>query len=139
MTFFPRSTYTLDEMMKGWGTTDSHFKSIFQYLDGKAIPTYQQGKNVMYWMSKRICDALEFPEFVAANDGRQLLITVDDPELGRLDTFKTVINDPKGVSEYVNTKVNLQRPYVLKFEVTGKELHITSSKHVKLTLPYVFN
>src|SRR3981189_3603400 len=125
------------EMLTGWGTADAYFKNIFQSLGGKAIPKYQQGKNLMYWMSKRICHALEFPEFVAANDGRQLIITVYDPEMGRLDTFKTDIDDPKGLSDYVNTKVNLQRPYVLKYAVADTKLHITSSKHVKITLAYV--
>jgi len=137
--FFPRHSYSMNEMIKGWGTINPHFKNIFQAVGVKAIPKYQKGKNLMYWMSKRICQALEFPEFVAANDGRQLIITVDDPELGRLDTFKTDIDDPKGLSDYVNTKVNIQRPYILKIVVTDTKLNITSSKHVKITLPYVFN
>ena len=94
MAFFPRYSYSMAEVITGWGTTDAYFRNIFQYLAGEAIPRYQQGKNLMYWMSKRICQGLEFPEFVAAN-GRQLIITVDDPEMGRLDTFKTDINDPK--------------------------------------------
>src|SRR3981189_3409755 len=139
LAFFPIHLYCMLQMITGWGTVDPYFKNIFQSVGAKAIPKYQKGKNLMYWMSKRICQALEFPDFVAANDGRQLIITVDDRELGRLDTFKTDIDDPKGLSDYVNTKVNIQRPYILKFVVTDTKLHIVSSKHVKITLPYVFN
>src|SRR3981189_855313 len=98
--FFPRHSYSMAQMITGWSTINPHFKNIFQAMGAKAIPKYQKGKNLMYWMSKRICQALEFPEFVAANDGRQLIITVDDPEMGRLDTFKTDIDAPKGLSDY---------------------------------------
>ena len=42
--FFPRHTYSMAQMITGWGTVDPYFKNIFQAMGGKAIPKYHKGK-----------------------------------------------------------------------------------------------
>ena len=139
MTYLPRSAYALEEVMQGWGMTHPEFAQKFQYLGNKAIPKYRKGENVMYWFSKRVAAALDFPLYVAANAGRQLVVTIDDPELSRQNTFNVDIEDATTIANYVNTQFKLQLPHICNFVVDGTELHIKYNKHVKLTLPYVLN
>src|SRR3977135_2700767 len=117
--------------------TDKYFRNVFEKFKLKPCPKYQVGKNVMLWLSKEIRDSFGLPEFIRTNDGRQLVIKIDDPELGKYATYTTDIQNVSDVADYVNSQVNIQLPYILRFDVSNKQLVIRYSEHVKLTLPYV--
>src|SRR3977135_2340051 len=132
-----KDKYNVNDIIGGFGITDQYFRNVFEKFKLKPCPKYQAGKNVMLWLSKEVRDSFGLPEFVRTNDGRQLIIKIDDPELGKYVTYTTDIQHVSDVADYVNSQVNIQLPYILRFDVSNKQLIIRYSEHVKLTLPYV--
>ena len=119
--------------------TDKYFMDSFEKFKLHHRPRYQQGKNVMLWLSKLVYENLHMPEFMRVKDGRTMEIRIDYPALHRKLRWKTEIEDVTKWVDYVNNQVNLQWPYVLKFTVQDLNLRIDYSEHVKLTLPHVLN
>src|SRR3977135_1075063 len=132
-----KDIYQVKDIIGGFGITDHYFRNVFEKFKLKPCPKYQAGKNVMLWLSKEVRESFGLPEFIRTNDGRQLVIKIDDPELGKYATYTTDIRNVSDVADYVNSQVNIQLPYILRFDVSNKQLTIRYSEHVKLTLPYV--
>ena len=139
MTFFMKHSYSLKDLLTGYGMTDKYFMDSFEKFKLHPRPRYQKGKNVMLWLSKAVHENLNVPEFMRVKDGRTMEIIINDVSLHKKLKWKTEIEDVTKWVDYVNNQVNLQWPYVLKFTVQDLNLRIDYSKHVKLTLPHVLN
>jgi len=148
MTFFMKHSYSLKDLLTGYGMTDKYFMNSFEKFRLNPRPKYQKGKNVMLWLSKAVHENLTMPEFMRVNDGHTMEIRIDDPALHKKlrwkadfeIRYKTELQDLTQWVDYVNKQVNLQWPYILKFTLQDDlKLRIDYSEHVKLTLPYVLN
>src|SRR3977135_74546 len=132
-----KDKYNVKDIIGGFGITDQYFRNVFEKFKLKPCPKYQAGKNAMLWLSKEVRESFGLPEFIRTNDGRQLIIKIVDPALGKYATYTTDIQNVSDVVEYVNSQVNIQLPYILRFDVSNTQLTIRYSEHIKLTLPYV--
>src|SRR3981189_1569463 len=123
MTFFMKHSYSLKDLLTGYGMTDKYFMDSFDQFVLHPRPRYQKGRNVMLWISKALHENLKIPEFMRVNDGHTMEIRIDDPALHKKlrwkadfeIRYKTELQDLTQWVDYVNKQVNLQWPYILKF------------------------
>src|SRR3981189_210054 len=110
MTFFMKHSYSLKDLLTGYGMTDKYFMDSFETFKLHPRPQYQKGKNAMLWLTKAVHEHLNMPEFIRVKDGRTMEIRIDDPALRRKLKWKTEIEDVTKWVDYVNNQVNLQWP-----------------------------
>src|SRR5271156_5783298 len=143
--YLERATYSFDRVKAD--LAKSEFKDIFtDFIPKKSLMPKIQPDNRVCLLSRRIATAIKLPMKFKFNDGRDLEIRIEDPELDCFKIFNHRITDWLTVDEYVNKSVNLRKLYTLKFTNSNSKpplpeslLRITYSPHVKLKLPYVLN
>src|SRR5271156_6626411 len=143
--YLERATYSFDRIKAD--LAKSEFKDIFtDFIPTKSLMPKIQPDNRVCLISRRIATGMKLPMKFKFNDGRDLEIRIEDPELDCFKIFNHRITDWLTVDEYVNKSVNLRKLYTLKFTNSNSKpplpesvLRITYSPHVKLKLPYVLN
>ena len=104
MTFFMKHSYSLNNLLSGYGMTNTYFKDSFEKFNLLPRPRYQKGRNAMLWLSKAVYQSLDVPEFIRVNDGRTMEIRINDVSLHKKLIWKTEIDDATQWVEYVSNQ-----------------------------------